>query len=366
MIGTISFKNQTNGSYERMKIYAYNGDFYSDLESNEPCCEYEVDHRGNVLGIKSDSGAPKPSLAAAMYIAQEACSFLRENIHVSEARFKFVHGDLAFNPISYRNGGYFAPDITNMFARQGVYMLSYPLSGGEAPTLTVFEASLLSRTLNLCTCMILKNNFDMYFAFGNDIYIDTEVFLKSPLWQTAFRAAMRPIKGDYETACRLKRKFCEKRVMTSPRFKTAFFVKASAEEEPVTGFLYDDLQEIRNLKSQMLSYLSRKLGNRIISPSLVKDIITLACDEEVLAINAKIAFVMRKIGKIHVGCGVLPSESHVDFLTDYELMKMNVTRKCDEKYRLAAKVRMQNMKHKKPSPAFYNCFGEAVTKNLSR
>lgn len=358
MVGIILLKNTENGSYRYFRITVCEGEHYSDISTDNPFITYEFDFLKRCINsvFRSENSENLYFPLADLYrIYDGAVTYLFNHTEAVQLLFKYREGHADFKINSTSEGVFQVPDYSNLFRKQGLYLLC----GGIDERISPFEGSVLCGICNCAVESVFNGANRIFYYCCGDMYADVSLFLRRRLSKRLLRLAMTNEKGLYKSVCEIYKK--------SGCIKARREIPHTLRMKEIKNFDFADagdtpshlIEVYRYAKFSAQKYLQSSFENGFLNSKYVRKLFELPHD-------SRITELARKCCDEFVSCseklslyGYFENPELIKY-TDVNLLltsfadanarsRLNFTATCSKKnYRLISAV---------PPPEIVDCFG---------
>lgn len=361
MIGVILLKDTSNGSYRYIRITAYHGKYYSDMDIDKPYMSYTIDTVNRSITDKVFDKSKEPPyfrLTLIYKVYDEARKYLLNNPLVTQLLFKCDGSSVEFKPNSYVPGISTVPDYINQYVRTGTYFLC----GGtkNQPKRSILFNDVFCNLANYAVDNFLKISNKIYYPTGGSVYIDVGIMFNRISSRLAFKKALSEYGGAYKLLCKLHNKhLCTKTVGQLP-------LLLNKKKIPDFQYCTSDEPRAKLIELYRKSYTEAycavlKYKNfRVFNSNAAKGLINLCFDKTLLEITDKCCTEFCRYGEKLRKWGYYPEEFNFDYITSNELLLSEFgSEEIDRIAKLCSRRgKIYRLQSKLPAPLVISCFGE--------
>ncbi len=344
MVGTIVFKNFETGSYEEMRIVAYNGTTYADIGEGEFfSCRVNLEQKGIVYDYTSSEDAPCRSMTAVLLLAKKAREFLYQNPYVTVAEYCFNSADCTLRAVSSKAGVYEPVDFKTLFNNGGFYKCIAEFSN-KSP----LWRSVLCEGLNFCIEHTFKTSERIFDFSSYGIYVNVSAFPRS-------------VYNVFELPDKLK-----KTAKSKSALGISLRYKRTKELEYNQNMVYQPfgrlLRQYCVYRIKCFNRLNEILMKTTSRSARSRAILSLPKDKYILSITNDFSEELLDFAMSYADYGYLKSKSHADMLVLREVLLLSVRADVRQKISYVAQARSVNSKllNKLPCAPYFDSNGTAI------
>lgn len=368
MVGVILLKNTTDGSYRYVRITAYDGKYYSDMDIDKPYSTYTVDAVQKCVSDRflSCDESPKLRLGEVNYIFEQSRQYFLKYPYATQLLFKYDGNSVEFKINSMSAGVCEIPDFVNLFLQTGTYFLCGGLQ--DKIRYTTLNASILCDAVNFAVnkCFGISNRL-FYYSCGY-IYVDVGIMFNRFYSRIALKRCVRKYKGAYSTLKKLY--FNETCSKTDGNMGMFCFDKKYEQFQhcPSLETFADLIETYREVMTFSYDILKKHMRHRILTLFSVNCIFELCFNQTLIAKTEKCGNRFLSYGEQLKEWGYYPKDFNFEYISADEFMLGVVDAQTRERLGKLTKERSKNyrMSEKFPTPKFIDCFGKCFFDNFRR
>lgn len=346
MVGTILYKDFETGSYENIKLVAYEGTNYSDIGKGEfitcivNCDTDYVDYIHRPAVIPDFAG-----MYNILRVAVKARKYLYKNTHITSVEFCSNYDECNFRPISFKSGVWEPVDFRTLFNNGGYYALV-----SEYAHKTPMWISVFCDSLNFCVQRAFGTSVALYGFSGYGIYMNIAVLPEKSLKIMGLPSAVFADAKAKDT----------NRLTYGIRKHDKCHVSMKLSPHPTERIIY----LWNTLRLKCLQYFVDKQDKCRKCTDFTELIMHIADDEALVRFVDGFTAELSEYAQRFFDYGYIESKAHADVLTFREVLGLEFCSDIRSDISGIAKARSINSKfmYKLPCATYYDSNGTAFFK----